>query len=116
MVEKIALCAAKGHLLLAELSKESVFSQLSPPKRAALVMTLLGLVLVGLFLVTFAMLGAHWVRRLARHKPQQHATNAADQAERNQRLRESLRSVLSEGKTGDTVELGRTPGETKLDL
>lgn len=116
MVEKLTLCVAKGGLLLAQKAADPVLQQLDPPRRTAVIMALLALILTGLFLVTFVMLGAHWVRGLARHKPRQRAANAAEQAERNQRLRESLRSVLPECKTGDTVELGQGPAETKLDL
>jgi hypothetical protein len=36
-------------------------------------------------------------------------------AAENQRLREALDSVLPEAKTDDTMHLGRSPGETKLD-
>jgi hypothetical protein len=96
-------------------SAAPVIEQLNPPQRVAVVMALLALVLTGLFLVTIAMLGGHWVRRLARHMPGKHrATNAAEAARQNRMLRESLRSVLPDVPTEDTIHFESTK-ETKVD-
>ena len=56
-------------LIAAQQTGDAVIERLDPPRRAAVLMALLGLTLVGLFLITFIMVGAHWVRRLARHRP-----------------------------------------------
>jgi hypothetical protein len=102
-------------LLIAQQSAEPVLERLDPPRRAAVVMALLALVLTGLLLVTFAMLGGHWVRRLARHKPGAlRANSAAEAARQNRQLRESLRSVLPQTPTEDTIHIESTK-ETKVD-
>lgn len=101
--------------LLARQSTEVVLEQLDPPRRAAVLMALLGLVLVGLALVSCAMIGGHWVRRMARHKPGGLPRKDVETAAENRRFREALAAVLSAAKTGDTLQLGRAPGETKLD-
>src|SRR6185437_10320837 len=62
-------CSAKAMLFAAQQSSEPVLEQLTPPRRAAVIMAFLGLTLIGLFLILFTMVGAHWVRRLARHRP-----------------------------------------------
>lgn len=100
--------------LLAEQPQRSVLERLEPPQRAVVMMALLGLVITGLLLVACVMIGGRWVRRMARHKPASRETGMADPAQ-NQRLRESLRSVLPASKTEDTVQLSATPGETKVD-
>jgi hypothetical protein len=103
-------------VLMAQEPVEPVLERLDPPRRAAVIMALLALVLTGLLLVAFIMLGAKWVRRLARHKPGAGGPSALDVAMENQRLRESLQSVLPEVRTDDTVHFGRSSKETKTDL
>jgi predicted PurR-regulated permease PerM len=115
MVMRVVIVAVESSLLLAE-QKDPVLEQLDPPRRAAVIMALLALVLTGLFLVMTVMLGAHWVRRLARHKPRALSKDTADAAAANQRLRESLKSVLPEAKTDDTLHLGKSPKDTKVDF
>jgi hypothetical protein len=101
--------------LLAEHSPDAVLEQLDPPRRAAVLMALLGLVLLGLLLVACVMIGAHWVRRMARHKPGMLRGQMVEAAAQNQQLRHALASVLPEAKTDDTIQIGRSPSETKLD-
>jgi hypothetical protein len=103
-------------VLLAKQSTEPVLEQLDPPRRAAVLMALLGLVLTGMALVACAMIGAHWVRRMAQHRPAALRAKAAEAATQNRRLRDALASVLPEAKTDDTIQLGRAPTDTKLDL
>jgi hypothetical protein len=93
-----------------------VLERLDPPRRAVVVMALLGLVLTGLVLITCVMLGAHWVRRLARHKPNDFlpAIESRGAAERD-RLRKSLEPILPDVKTGDTVQIDGSTKETKVD-
>jgi hypothetical protein len=113
---RLVLGVAAVHYWLAQ-QKDPVLEQLDPPRRAAVVMALLALVLTGLFLVLTVMLGAHWVRRLARHRPGTHKTNNSTSVSiaQNERLRDALKSVLPEVKTNDTLHLGSAPGETKVD-
>jgi hypothetical protein len=97
-------------------AQQPVLERLDPPRRAAVIMALLALVLTGLLLVAFIMLGAKWVRRLARHRPGTGGSSPRDTAMENQRLRQSLQSVLPEARTDDTVHFGRSSKETKTDL
>jgi hypothetical protein len=42
--------------------------KLPPPTWAAILMALLGILLVGLFLVVIILLGGNWVRKLGKHR------------------------------------------------
>src|SRR5438128_2371237 len=87
-----------GRLLLANQQlAEPVLERLDPPRRAAVIMALLGLALIGLFLIIVVMVGGHWVRRMARHRPGQRRAglNPASVG----RLQESLQAILPETKT-----------------
>ena len=56
------------------------------------------------------MLGGHWVRRLARHKPgERRSSTARTPSHKNRRLRESLQSILPEAKTDDTIQIDGHP-------
>jgi hypothetical protein len=94
----------------------SVLERLDPPKRAAVVMALLGLVLTGLVLVTCVMLGSHWVRQLARHRPPQQGerTTSRSPAE-SRRLRHALDGILPSVKSGDTVQHDSSSSDTIVD-
>jgi hypothetical protein len=93
---------------------DDVLNRLDPPRRAAVVMALLGLTLVGLFLVAFAMVGGHWVRRLARHRPGQRTFGKPVTAEAAS-LREALEGILPEVKSSDTVLLDSSSKDTRAD-
>ena len=100
-------------LFAAQQAGDAVLERLDPPRRAAVVMALLGLTLVGLFLITFVMVGGHWVRRLARHRPgkRRFATKAVTEAG----LREALHGILPEGNSSDTVLLDTSSKDTKIE-
>jgi hypothetical protein len=115
MVTGAAYLLAVTAVLMAQEPIEPVLERLDPPRRAAVIMALLALVLTGLLLVAFIMLGAKWVRRLARHKPGAGKSGARAAAAESQRLRESLQSVLPEVKTDDTVHFGRSSKDTRAD-
>ena len=100
--------------LVAAAPAEPVLERLDPPRRAAVVMALLALVLTGLLLVTCVMLGAHWVRRMARHKPTSPQTVTRN-APSNQRLRDALESILPTANTGDTIHSDASTKDTKID-
>ncbi len=116
MVTCAGIAAVVTNLLLAQQPAENVMEQLDPPRRAAVVMALLALVLTGLLLVTIVMLGANWVRRMARHKPGELLPGGnTDAVAKNRPLRESLRPILPEAKSGDTVQMNVSSNETKID-
>ena len=93
-----------------------VLERLDPPRRAAVVMALMGLVLTGLVLVACVMLGSHWVRRLARHRPNGASPSAGMRSTAgSMRTRKSLQSMLPDEKTGDTVQIDDSTKETKVD-
>lgn len=108
------VCAI-GYLLVAE-ANGPLLERLDAPRRTYVVMALLALVLTGLALVTCAMLGAHWVRRLARHNPaDRRATSASGHAIPNRRLSSSLEKVIPPLKTGDTMHMDVSTKDTKVD-
>lgn len=92
---------------------DAVIERLDPPRRAAVVMALLGLTLVGLFLITFVMVGGHWVRKLARHRPGRRRFTKSEMTEG--RLREALQNILPEVKSNDTVLLDSSSKDTKVE-
>ncbi len=114
MVMQVVLGAMSWIVLLAQ-QKDPPLKLLDPAQRVAVIMALLALVLTGLFLVMTVMLGAHWVRRLARQRPSNRSASARDATAQNERLRDALASVLPEAKTNDTVHLGKSPGDTRID-
>jgi hypothetical protein len=100
-------------LFAAQQAGDAVIERLDPPRRAAVVMALLGLTLIGLLLITFVMVGGHWVRRLARHRPGQRRFGkhmATDDG-----LREALKEIVPKGNSGDTVLLDTSSRDTKVE-
>jgi hypothetical protein len=101
-------------ILFAEEAAKPVLERLDPPRRAAVVMALLGLVLTGLLLVACVMLGGHWVRRMARHRPG--GGNAkVDSASESRQLRKSLEAILPDAKSSETIYVDRTDSDTRID-
>ena len=108
------IAGLSGNIVFAaQQTGDAVLERLDPPRRAAVVMALLGLTLVGLFLITFVMVGGHWVRRLARHRPgrRRFVTKAATEGE----LRDALKQILPEGNPSDTVLLDTSSKDTKIE-
>jgi hypothetical protein len=99
-------------LLALQASAEPLLERLDLPRRAAVVMAIMGLVLTGLVLVACVMIGGRWVRRLARH---QHERTTRTANIENQRLRDALRPILPDGATGETTVAERTTDETVTD-
>ena len=58
---------AMGGFLMVAIETQPL-EKLPPPTRAALLMTLLGILLLGLFLVAAILLGGHWVRKLGKYR------------------------------------------------
>jgi hypothetical protein len=90
-------------------SAEPLIERLDPPHRAAVLMAILALVLTGIAMVACVMIGARWVRRLARHELGR--TKRTTHIE-NQRLRDALRPILPEGRTDETTVAQRGSDET----
>ena len=103
-----------GAPLLFAVQKASgaAFDRLDAPTRAAVIMALLGLTLVGLFLITFVMVGGHWVRKLARHRPGRQRFGKS--AETEDQLPAALQNILPEMKSSDTVLLDSSSKDTKV--
>jgi hypothetical protein len=115
MVTQLATAVTLGMLLSAvDKAALPVLERLDPPRRAAVVMALLGLTLIGLFLIVLAMLGGHWARRLARHRPGKSAKGSRLAEARDTQLRQSLQSILPEAKTDDTTQFGKSSPETRI--
>jgi hypothetical protein len=92
---------------------QTLLQRLDPYRSTAIVMALLGIVILGIFLVTMVMLGGHWVRRHARHRkgPTTNTINIA-----NQRLRDALEPMLpTDGKTDETTVVRRGSDDTVVD-
>ncbi len=98
----------------AEQAAGPVLERLDPPRRAAVVMALLALTLVGIFLIVFVMIGGHWVRRMARHRPGKGRRASGNSAIEDRQVRQSLTTLLPEAKTDDTLHLGKSPKDTKV--
>jgi hypothetical protein len=95
--------------------RQPVLERLDPPQRAAVIMAIFGLVLLGLLLVAAVMIGGHWVRRMARHRPRKSAGSEPAAKAENLRLRASLEGLLPESNNGNTVQIDRSSSETKTD-
>jgi hypothetical protein len=102
-------------LILAQEAVKPVLERIDPPRRAAIIMALLGLTLVGLFLIVLAMVGGHWARRLARQRPGRASISNDGTSSGDERLRQSLESILPEPKTDDTVQYGKSSPDTKVE-
>jgi hypothetical protein len=113
MVTAVMVVEAGRALVYAATSVDPVLEQLDPPRRAAVVMALLGLTLVGLFLITSVLVGGHWVRRMARHRPAG-ALSMARPATIGQ-LQDSLQATLADAKKGDTVMIDTRSKDTRVD-
>jgi len=61
----LALGVQQGWLL-AQIAETS--DKLPPPTRAAVMMALLGILLLGMMFVVFVLVGGHWIRRLGSHR------------------------------------------------
>jgi len=55
-----------GQWLLAQAVETT--NNLPPPTKAAAMMSLLGILLLGMLFIVFVLIGGHWVRRLGSHR------------------------------------------------
>jgi len=91
-------------------SAEPLLERLDPPRRVAVMMALLGLVLVGLTLVACVMISARWVRHLGRHE---HGRTKCTTNIENQRLRTAIGSILPTGEASETAVAQPTNNDTE---
>jgi hypothetical protein len=84
---------------------EPLIERLDPPRRAAVLMAILGLVLVGLLIVTCVMIAGRWTRRIAR---QRHGPTRNTGHVENRRLREALAPMLADDEDGTSKSAGET--------
>ncbi|MCC7473820.1 MAG: hypothetical protein IT425_00370 [Pirellulales bacterium] len=115
LFQRLVSLAMPTILMVVEKDEQAGLEKLKPAQRVAVIMALLGLTLIGLFLVVSIMLGGHWVRKLARHRLGSSLSKAGTRKANDLELRHSLESVLPEVKTEDTIQLARNPGETQVD-
>lgn len=119
VIERILTANLSLQLLAESEPAKSVLEQLSGPKRAAVVMALLGITLIGMFLVVFVMVGGHWVRRMARHRPGEEQRRRNEAVRKNAEFRETLHAILPDAeanaKTDDTIQLGTSSKDTTID-
>jgi hypothetical protein len=105
-------CLSVAVLLAAQQTGDAVLERLDPPRRAAVIMALLGLTLIGLFLIAFIMVGGHWVRRLARHRPKK--GSSANSGASEGALPEAQQDIPPDTKSSDTVLLDTSSKNTKI--
>jgi hypothetical protein len=84
---------------------EPLIERLDPPRGAAVLMAILGLVLVGLLIVTCVMIAGRWTRRVARHR---HGPTRNTGHVENRRLREALAPLLADDGDGEAKSAGET--------
>lgn len=100
--------------LAVEESADMPLERLDPPRRAAVLMAILALVLTGIALVACVMIGGRWVRRMARDT---HGPTTNTMHIENKRLREALEPILpgDDSPPGETVVAKRKSDETVAD-
>lgn len=110
MARQLALLTAGA--APAEPPANPLIEQLDPPRRAMVLMALLGIVLVGVFLVAAVILGARWARRLARQSrgPTRSTGDIA-----NRRLREVINKNAPDGRTDETTIVNPSSDDTIAD-
>lgn len=100
--------------LAAEDAADMPLERLDPPRRAAVMMAILALVLTGIALVACVMIGGRWVRRMARDT---HGPTTNTMHIENKRLRTALESILpkTNAPPGETTVSNRKSNETVSD-
>jgi hypothetical protein len=111
-------CIDAGYLLIAMVQADqpskAPLERLDPPTRAAVIMTIFALVLLGLTLVAGIMIGARWVRRMARHRPRGSSPTAHAKSI-SQSLATLATDAVPDAKTDATVQIDASTKETKVD-
>ena len=90
------------------MSAEPLIERLDPPRRAAVLMAILGLVILGLTLVACVMIGGRWVRRLARDEHGRRRSPATSRINASARCSATiLPAGTRRGKRGETIVIER---------
>lgn len=100
-----------GLSLLAQQAVEPLLERLDPPRRAMVLMAILGLILLGLAMAACVMLGARWVRHLARHRRQR-----SELGFRKKSFADNKRhGDLPDGTAGETIHVDLSKSDTQSD-
>jgi hypothetical protein len=103
-------------LPLAAQPVEPVLERLDPPKRTFVIMAIIFIAITGLLLVTCTMLGARWVRGMARQKPRTpRLDTGAQPATENDHPRAALDRTLPQVDRNETIHMDQEKGETRAD-
>src|SRR5262245_36255994 len=103
-------------VLWAAQPSQPVLERLDPRRRTAVIMAIIGMLVIGFLLVTCTMLGARWVRRIARQKPRpSRMAISPPSQEEIENSRASLDGVLPQVDPDETIHSDRPKGETKID-
>jgi hypothetical protein len=116
MVTSSAWLSVQGHYLAAAQSAQPILERLDPPRRAAVILAIIFLIVTCLLLVVCTMLGARWVRRIARQPlrpPRIEREPHSPAANRN--LRALLDGALPNAASSETILTDRKTGDTKPD-
>ena len=112
MATLIPLPCLKWGILAEQKLAEPLLERLDPPRRAAVVMALLAITIVGVFLVAFVILGGNWARRLARRR---HGPSHQNKNIENERLRSALEPILPVDNSGETIIVNKRGDDTVID-
>jgi hypothetical protein len=103
-------------LLAAAQQAPPVLEQLDPKRQTAVIMAIIWMVVTCLLLVVCTMLGARWVRHIARQRPRPpRLDDAALSSTENRNLRAALDGLLPNVDPNDTIHTDRKTGDTKID-
>jgi hypothetical protein len=111
-----SLCESPLGLLFAAQRAEPVLERLDPPQRLYVIMAIIFIVVIGLLLVTCTMLGARWVRGIARQQPRTTRLGpdtAADST--NADSRPPLDAAGLQRNPNETIQIDRKKSDTKVD-
>jgi hypothetical protein len=103
-------------LLAAAQTAQPVLERLDPQRRTAVIMAIIWMVVTCVLLVVCTMLGARWVRRIARQRPRPpRLDDAALSSTENRNLRAALDGLLPNVDPNDTIHTDRKTGDTRID-
>jgi hypothetical protein len=105
-----------AELLLAAQPAEPVLERLDAPKRAFVIMAIIFIAVIGLLLVMCTMLGARWVRGIARQRPRptRHESGTRSSRAMND-LDAHTDSTSPRAGPDETIHIDRQMDDTKVD-
>lgn len=99
-------------ILVAE-AEQAVIEKLDPERRAAVILALIGLALLGVLLVVLVMLGGRWARRGVKLRPDR--SKPPQEKDKSASFRSAETLVDTYGQPGETQSSSRIAGETIVD-